>query len=235
MVNLFVGFQGLQLNTFMIIYSIYKFVNRVNGKYYIGFTKDFPARLRGHRSRYTKLDTTFYHALRKYGWDNFDSEIIYQSLDEDHCHNVMEEYFIREYRSHVDEGCGYNQSYGGDGQRGYDARTRWKLGSANRGKKRGPTSEETKRKIGEANSKKRRTEEEKQHLREVNLGKKQSEASRIKRSKSYRVFGPSGQVFDIVNLLRFCQDHGLNQGAMAAVARGEKTAYTGWRCEFSPV
>lgn len=216
----------------MQTYSIYRFCNKVNGKYYIGFTKDFPARVRGHRSRYAKADTAFACALRKYGWDNFISEIIYQSLDEDHCHNVMEEYFIREHSSHVDEGNGYNQSYGGDGQRGYDAQTRWKLGSANRGKKR-PHSEETKRKIGEANSKKRRTEEEKQHLRAVNLGKKQSEESRIKRSKSYRVFDPAGQVFDIVNLLRFCKENGLNQGAMAAIARGEKTAHKGWRCEFN--
>lgn len=218
----------------MIIYSIYKFVNLVNGKYYIGFTGDFPARLRSHRSRYPNLDTAFYHAIRKYGWENFTSEIIYQSLDQDHCHNVMEEHFIREYRSHVNEGCGYNQSYGGDGQRGYDAQTRWKLGSANRGKKRGPTSEETKRKIGEANSKKRRTEAEKQHLRQVNLGKTQSEESRIKRSKSYRVFDPTGQVFDIVNLSRFCKENELNQGAMAAIARGEKPAHKGWRCEFNP-
>lgn len=218
----------------MIIYSIYKFVNLVNGKYYIGFTGDFPARLRSHRSRYPNLDTAFYHAIRKYGWENFTSEIIYQSLDQDHCHNVMEEHFIREYRSHVNEGHGYNQSYGGDGQRGYDAQTRWKLGSANRGKKRGPTSEETKRKIGEANSKKRRTEAEKQHLRQVNLGKTQSEESRIKRSKSYRVFDPTGQVFDIVNLSRFCKENELNQGAMAAIARGEKPAHKGWRCEFNP-
>ena len=217
----------------MNIYSIYRFVNLVNGKYYIGFTGDFPARLRSHRSRYTKLDTAFYHALRKHGWENFASEIIYQSLDEDHCHNVMEEHFIREHQSHVDQGGGYNQSYGGDGQRGYDAQTRWKLGSANRGKKRGPCAEETKRKIGEANSKKRRTEAEKQHLREVNLGKKQSEESCIKRSKAYRVFDPVGQVFDIVNLSRFCKENGLNQGAMASIARGEKTAYKGWRCEFS--
>lgn len=219
----------------MIIYSIYKFVNLVNGKYYIGFTRDFPARLRSHRSRYPNLDTAFYYAIRKYGWENFTSEIIYQSLDQDHCHNVMEEHFIREYRSHVDEGHGYNQSYGGDGQRGYDARTRWKLGSANRGKKRGPISEETKRKIGEANSKKRRTEAEKQHLRQVNLGKQQSEESRIKRSKSYRVFDPTGQVFDIVNLSRFCKENELNQGAMSAIARGEKPAHKGWRCEFTKI
>lgn len=189
--------------------------------------------MRSHRSRYPKATTAFAYAIRKYGWENFASEVIYQSLDQDHCHNVMEEHFIREYRSHVDEGCGYNQSYGGDGQRGYDAHTRWKLGSANRGKKRGPTPEETKQKIGEANSKKRRTEAEKQHLREVNLGKKQSEESCIKRSKSYRVFDPVGQVFDIVNLSRFCKDNGLNQGAMAAIARGEKPTYKGWRCEFT--
>lgn len=51
---------------------------------------------------------------------------------------------------------------------------------------RGSVSEETKRKIGLANSKKKRTEKEKQRLREINLGKKQSQETKDKRSMTMK-------------------------------------------------
>lgn len=216
-----------------IIHSIYRFVNQNNNKVYIGYTSNWDSRLRDHQTRYSKLNTAFYHAIRKHGWDNFTYEVIYQSLDKEHTHNIMEEYFIREYNSHVDSGHGYNMSYGGDGNNGYCAETLYKMGSANRGKKRGPRTEETKQKIGFANSQKTRTEEEKQHLRNVNLGKKQSEKTVLKHSKSYTVVSPNGETLDIVNLNRFCKEHNLNQGAMAAIARGKLKHHKGWSCQFS--
>jgi len=216
-----------------IIHSIYRFVNQNNNKVYIGYTSNWTSRLRDHQTRFANIDTAFYHAIRKYGWDNFTYEVIYQSLDKDHTHKVMEEYFIREYNSHIDDGHGYNMSYGGDGNNGYCAATLYKMGSANRGKKRGPRTEETKQKIGLANSKKTRTEEEKRHLRNINLGKKQSEETVLKHSKSYTVTSPGGETFNIVNLNRFCKEQGLNQGAMAAIARGKLNQHKGWSCQFN--
>lgn len=218
-----------------IIHSIYRFVNQNNNKVYIGYTSNWDSRLRDHQTRYSKLNTAFYHAIRKHGWNNFTYDIIYQSLDKEHTHSVMEEYFIREYNSHVDNGHGYNMSYGGDGNNGYCAATLYKLGSANRGKKRGPRTEETKQKIGFANSQKTRTEEEKQHLRNVNLGKKQSEETILKHSKSYTVTSPEGVTFNIVNLSRFCKEHNLNGCIMGRMARGQinQQHHKGWSCSFS--
>jgi group I intron endonuclease len=216
-----------------MVHSIYKFVNKINGKVYIGYTNNVNGRIRSHRFSSKKVHTAFYAAIKKYGWNNFSFELIYQSLDEEHCHGTMEEYFIREYKSHVDDGFGYNMTYGGDGQKNPSKEIRWKIGTANRGKIRGPCKEETKRKIGLANSKKKRTPEEKEHLRQINLGRKQSVETVLKRSKSYIVTDPFGQKQNVINLTKFCKENNLNQGAMAAIARGKAKQHKGWSCLFS--
>jgi group I intron endonuclease len=215
-----------------MIYSIYKFTNIINGKVYIGYTNNTTKRYKTHKTKSQLLKSAFYDAIKSYGWDNFSFEIIYQSKDGEHCHNTMEEYFIREYKSHIDEGFGYNLTYGGEGQKSPTKETRWKIGSANRGKTRGPLSEETKLKIGYSNSQKKRTPEEREHLRQINLGKKQSEETKLKRSKSYIITSPTGKTQEIRNLNQFCIDNNLNQGAMAAIARGKPAKHKGWTCSF---
>jgi group I intron endonuclease len=215
-----------------MIHSIYKFTNRVNNKVYIGYTNNPQNRLRTHKHKSITSDTALYCAARKYGWDNFTFEVIYQSLDGDHCLNVMEEHFIKEYKSYVGMGFGYNMTFGADGQLNPTPETRYKIGSANRGKVRGALSEETKRKIGLANSNKKRTDAEKEHLRQLNLGKKNSIEARNNKSKLYTVTSPSGDSFDIVNLCQFCKDNNLNQGAMGAIARGKPSKHKGWSVKF---
>lgn len=108
----------------MRIYTVYRATNLVNNKVYIGFTKNWPQRINGHNydSRYGNAEhKAFYKALKKYGWENFVWEAIYQSKDENHTLKVMEPYFIREYRSWVGfEDCnGYNITLGGEGASGY--------------------------------------------------------------------------------------------------------------------
>lgn len=97
----------------MNVYTIYTFTNRVTGKKYVGYTGIGIGRLYSHKHS-IKLGkkTKFYDAVRSYGWDNFNFEIIYQSKDEYHTKYVMEEYFIRDFDS-VENG--YNMTYGGNG------------------------------------------------------------------------------------------------------------------------
>lgn len=99
----------------MIIYSIYKVVNSANGKVYIGFDSAWPARKKSHKYYLKHRDQAFYRALRKYGWNNFNWEVIYQSTDGYHCLNVMEPHFIKEYDSLIK---GYNETKGGEGALG---------------------------------------------------------------------------------------------------------------------
>lgn len=135
----------------MNIYSIYKVTNLINGKIYIGFDSNWPARISTHRSKIAKLNRPFYNALHKYGWDNFLWEVIYQSKDGDHTLSVMENYFITEYRSYIGfEDCnGYNLTLGGEGSSGYinSDETRKKKSLSKQGRKRPPISPEQKLKI----------------------------------------------------------------------------------------
>lgn len=99
----------------MIIYSIYKVVNRVNGKVYIGYTDNFNRRKSSHKHHalVKKSNVIFYKAIRKYGMENFDWTIIYQSKDKNHCKNTMEKFFIKENNCRIPNG--YNITPGGDG------------------------------------------------------------------------------------------------------------------------
>lgn len=98
----------------MIIYSIYRLVNKKTGKCYIGYTKDFQKRMREHLADSKRNNTHLGKAIRKYGWENFNKEIIYQSLEMDHCKNIMENYFIIEHDSNNN---GYNLTFGGEGSK----------------------------------------------------------------------------------------------------------------------
>ena len=96
----------------MIIYSIYRVVNKINGKIYIGFDCAWPKRQRIHKCNYSKKNFKFYNAIKKHGWDSFLWEVIYQSKDRNHTLKVMENYFIEQYDSFTN---GYNSTLGGEG------------------------------------------------------------------------------------------------------------------------
>jgi group I intron endonuclease len=98
----------------MIIYSIYKVVNNINGKVYIGFDSNWPSRKKSHYQNYksNKLNFILYKSMRKYGWENFTFELIYQSKNREHTLNIMEPFFIEQYSSFKN---GYNMTRGGEG------------------------------------------------------------------------------------------------------------------------
>lgn len=91
--------------------------NLINDKKYIGYTSQTPqARLTQHLNGTieNKFGKLLYHAMRKYGNENFSFDIIYQSYDRDHCLD-METYFIIEHKTFVDlpDAHGYNLDTGG--------------------------------------------------------------------------------------------------------------------------
>jgi group I intron endonuclease len=96
----------------MIIYTIYKCVNTINGKVYVGFDSQWPNRQKIHKSNHKKVCYKFYNAILKYGWENFEWTIIYQSKDREHTLKTMEPQFIKEYDSFKN---GYNSTLGGEG------------------------------------------------------------------------------------------------------------------------
>ena len=80
----------------------------------IGYTsRSLAERINKHKWSVSRNSNfKFHNALRKYGWDNFTWEIIYQSLDGHHTHKVMEREFIIQFDSINN---GYNIQTGGDG------------------------------------------------------------------------------------------------------------------------
>jgi hypothetical protein len=96
----------------MNIYSIYKATCIVTNQCYIGFDSNWPKRKTDHKRESRKDNNIkFYNAIKKYGWNNFEWEVIYRSKDGEHCLNVMESYFISEYDSMKN---GLNTSPGGN-------------------------------------------------------------------------------------------------------------------------
>jgi len=115
----------------MIIYSIYKVVNRVNGKVYIGFTNNFNRRKSCHIHLSKYSNNLIHKSIRKYGEEYFEWEIIYQSKDKNHTLKEMEQFFIHEYNSLVPSG--YNICRGGGGGILYE-KTRERMIKNNPGK-----------------------------------------------------------------------------------------------------
>jgi group I intron endonuclease len=95
------------------IASIYKITNIINGKIYIGFDTSFPKRIKQHYNDAKRgKNSPLCNDIRKYGWENFTNEVLYQSFDVQHCLKSMESYFIIEYNTFLE---GYNQTTGGNG------------------------------------------------------------------------------------------------------------------------
>lgn len=96
---------------------IYKFTNKINGKSYIGQTIQDPnQRLMEHLSAARtdkKKSHKFYNALRKYGLEGFDFEVIAFGITMNHL-NLLEEWFVQEYDSIQN---GYNLREPGNNKR----------------------------------------------------------------------------------------------------------------------
>jgi group I intron endonuclease len=90
---------------------IYK-ITSPKGKIYIGRTKDFDGRMAEHKhiALKNKSNYALYRAIRKYGWDNFQKEIICE-VDKKIAAKIEEE-FILAYDSVK---RGYNNTYAGHG------------------------------------------------------------------------------------------------------------------------
>lgn len=90
---------------------IYKITNKVNGKSYIGQTR-YTLEFRWRQHLHKKDNTYFHNAIRKYGSDNFQLEVLeecpYSSLNE------REIFYIAKYNTLKD---GYNLTLGGSGNR----------------------------------------------------------------------------------------------------------------------
>lgn len=91
---------------------IYKFTNRVNNKVYIGqTTQSLEQRVNRHLQQLND-ETYFHRALKKYGINNFNIEIIEQNIPLNELDN-REIFWIKYYDSYYTSNKGYNLTKGG--------------------------------------------------------------------------------------------------------------------------
>jgi group I intron endonuclease len=157
---------------------IYLAKNLLDGKCYVGQTKDFNERVRGHLYEALKgKGYKFHAAIRKHGKENFTFEAIEECEDE--VANERERVWIERFDSFK---RGYNLTSGGDHFE-FSDETIQKIKDANSN-----LSDEQRYIRGSAFRGKHLSEEHKQKLREANKGKIPPcyEETRRKRSKSMK-------------------------------------------------
>lgn len=94
--------------------GIYCFKNKVNGKRYIGQSIHLEKRYNEHKNnhlnpKYCNYNSKFYRALRKYGFENFEYNILAICQQDDL--NELEQFYIQKYDS---KKSGYNSTFGGE-------------------------------------------------------------------------------------------------------------------------
>lgn len=160
------------------MYTVYVHINKINNKRYIGITGMTPKKRWKNGHGYVN-NYYFFKAIKKYGWDNFKHEILFEGLTEkEACEKEIE--LIAEYRSNEPE-YGYNISAGGEkttlGLKLSES-ARKRMSEAHKGNKHQNygkhLKEETRRKISESEKGKRHSEQTKEKMRQSKLGKKQT-------------------------------------------------------------
>lgn len=92
-------------------YYIYKHTNKINGKVYIGQTYQKPERRWQNGLSTYRHNDHFIRAIKKYGWENFEHEILLENLAEEEM-KYWEDFYIEYYDARNPE-KGYNIMKGG--------------------------------------------------------------------------------------------------------------------------
>ena len=99
-------------------YVVYKITNKINNKIYIGVTNNTRLRWSGNGTQYRDPSKEgnrrpFWSAIKKYGWDNFEKEILINNLSKEEAYK-QEIQMIKMFNS-TNKNIGYNLSPGGNG------------------------------------------------------------------------------------------------------------------------
>lgn len=163
-------------------FVVYKHTSPSN-KVYIGITSLNPNH-RWNEGRGYKTQKLFYRAIKKYGWNNFEHEIMFSDMSEKEA-KLMEQCLIALYDS-TNQNKGYNITFGGEGANGYKLteEVKKKISEAQKGKK---VSNETRKKQSE--SIKNYIENNPQYvenLKKKMLGRKLTEKTKKKISEAHK-------------------------------------------------
>lgn len=142
-------------------YTVYKHQNKINDKVYIGITSMTPSKRWNNGHGYYH-NAHFNAAIKKYGWENFEHTILFDSLSKEEAEK-KEIALIQQYKS-SDTNYGYNIAKGGISGVPYHSQTSKEKMSINSSGDKNPMfgkhhSEETKEKIRQKAIGRKATEE----------------------------------------------------------------------------
>lgn len=203
------------------MHYIYCYTNKINGKKYIGRTINTKQRFRQHKTSHNRSNTTFHAAIKKYGIDSFEVEILEETTNP----KERETFYIQKFNTMRPNG--YNMK---EFDMDMTEEIRDKISRGNTGKTR---SQEHKAAISNAQKGTNKTLEHKQLIAQSHIGIGHTNDTKKKLAdhfaKKWIITHPGGKEETIKNLNAFCKEHGLNQGNMANVASGRKKSCKGYK------
>lgn len=236
---------------------IYCYTNKVNGKKYVGQAKNFNKRHNKHISSSYNINdknknVPFHCAIRKYGIDKFEVEILKENLQTQDELNYWERFYIIEFDTLAKNKKGYNVSDGGSNGNSFAGKTDEEmfeikkkmsknhaniLGENNPNynnkwddEKRKKSSEKMKNRYnGELNPfyGQHHTEETRKHLSEQKKGKKHHRARKI---AQYDLQGNLIRVWDYMRQIE--EEIGILHGGISQCCNDKKDSYKGFKWKF---
>lgn len=216
------------------MYTVYKHINKINGKVYIGQTAlNIERRWRKGKGYKTGV---FKKAIEKYGWDNFEHIIVRDKLSKEEA-NLLEISLIRKYK---ELGICYNITDGGEGTCGYKhtEESRKKISNRSKGKK---IPEYIKILVSERFKGVSLTEEHKLKISIALRGKSKSEEAKLKMKLNHNYH-------DLVEIIKcdkndniICtypsiaeasRDTGILQTHISRCARGKRPSAGGYKWKY---
>lgn len=122
-------------------YTLYCHTNKTNGKKYVGITIQTLNQRWRQGKGYGKT-SAIYKAIKHYGWDGFDHDVLLDGLSYDEACEA-EKSFIKELNALVPNG--YNLELGGNSKKQCSEETKRKMSEARKGIKQNISEEERKR------------------------------------------------------------------------------------------
>lgn len=239
------------MSTIPRVSGIYKITCILTGKFYIGSSVNIGQRWAVHKATLrsnTHVNPHLQSAWNKYGESNFIFEIVEYVMP---WSLVDREQFWLDHLKPYNRELGFNIGFGADaamrGQkhtpehcakisetekgRKFTPEHCAKISQAMRGKK---LSEEHKAKLSEAHKGKKLSPEHKEKLRITSTGRRQTPEAIPKlvsaNAQHWIVTSPDGFSMEVINLKKFCREHGLHASHMGGVASGKYKQCKGWKC-----
>lgn len=224
----------------MNTYKIYKITNKINGHFYIGYTKlTIEKRFKLHiKSTTTKMPIVL--AIKKYGVQNFKIELLHQfdnKKEATDCEIQLIEELKPEYNIH--QGGTGGAMYGPmNGMFGKKHTEEWKKNKRKSMlREKNPMFNKTHKpeikkvlselKIGHTPwNKNRKGVYSKETINKWKKPKTEEHKNKLK--KQYTFISPNNQKIMVHGLTEFCIKNGLNKGAMSEVWNGKRLQHKGW-------